>query len=343
MILIGYHSTGAYKLYDPIHKKVVVSNDVIVDETREWNWKESTEQATSKVTSIQLDSDRVEDEEEVNVPEPTIPDDDNVNNANENNVENMDNDNVEQLRRSDRVRFPSVRLQGYALYPVSLCEDVTDIMHLVLMVESEPISLDQALSNPKWKEAMVEELRSIEKNETWQMVNLPSNKRVIDVKWVYKTKMKPNGEIAKYKARLVAKGFLQQPGLDFNEIYAPVARIETVKLIVALASLRKWSLNQLDVKSAFLNGPLEEEVYVKQAPGFEKKGMENKVMKLKKALYGLKHAPRAWNKKIDASLQKLNFTKCSTEHGAYVRLNINDGLIIICLYVDDLLVIGSNE
>ena len=155
--------------------------------------------------------------------------------------------------------------------------------------------------------------------------------------------MKPNGEIAKYKARLVAKGFLQQPGLDFNEIYAPVARIETMKLIVALTSLRKWSLNQLDVKSAFLNGPLEEEVYVKQAPGFEKKGMENKVMKLKKALYGLKHAPRAWNKKIDASLQKLNFTKCSTEHGAYVRLNINDGLIIICLYVDDLLVIGSNE
>ena len=195
MILIGYHSTGAYKLYDPIHKKVVVSNDVIVDETREWNWKESTEQSTSKVTSIQLDSDRVEDEEEVNVPELTIPNDDNVNNANENNVENMDNDNMEQLRRFDRVRFPSVRLQGYALYPAGLCEDVTDIMHLVLMKESEPISLDQALSNPKWKEAMVEELRSIEKNETWQMVNLPSNKRAIDVKWVYKNKMKPNGEI----------------------------------------------------------------------------------------------------------------------------------------------------
>lgn len=104
---------------------------------------------------------------------------------------------------------------------------------------------------------MVDELRSIEKNETWQMVNLPSNKRAIDVKWIYKTKMKPNGEIAKYKVRLVAKGFLQQPGLDFNEIYAPVARIETVRLIVALTSLRKWRLNQFDVKSAFLNGPLE--------------------------------------------------------------------------------------
>ena len=102
-------------------------------------------------------------------------------------------------------------------------------------------------------------------------------------------------------------------------------------------------MNQLDVKYAFLNGPLEDEVYMKQAPGFEKKGMENKVMKLKKALYGLKQAPCAWNKKIDTLLQKLNFTKCSTEHGAYVRLNTNDDLIIIFLYVDDLLVIGSNE
>lgn len=152
----------------------------------------------------------------MNVPEPIVLNDDNVNNVNGNNVENDDNDNVEQLRRSNRVRFPSVRLQGYVMYPVGLSEDVTDIMHFILMAESEPITLDQALSNLKWKEAMVDELRSIEKTETWQMVNLPSNKRAIDVKWVYKTKMKPNGEIAKYKARLVAKGFLKNLGLEFN-------------------------------------------------------------------------------------------------------------------------------
>jgi hypothetical protein len=113
-----------------------VSNDVIVDETREWNWKESTEQATSRTTIIQLDSNQVDNEEEVNVPEPIVPNDDNVNNVNENNVENDDDDNVEQLRRSNRVRFPSVRLQGYDLYPAGLCEDATDVMHLVLMAES---------------------------------------------------------------------------------------------------------------------------------------------------------------------------------------------------------------
>ena len=133
-------------------------------------------------------------------------------------------------------------------------------------------------------------------------MNLPSNKKAIEVKWVFKTKVKPSGEIAKYKARLVAKGFLQKPGLDFNEVYAPIARIETVRLIVAIASMRKWTVSQLDVKSAFLNGPLEEEVYTRQPPGYEKIGMEDKVMKLNKALYGLKQAPRAWNKRIDGFL-----------------------------------------
>ena len=150
-------------------------------------------------------------------------------------------------------------------------------------------------------------MRSIQKNNTWEMVSLPSNKKAIEVKWVFKTKVKPFGEIAKYKARLVAKGFLQKPGLDFNEVYAPIARIETVRLIVAIASMRKWTVSQLDVKSDFLNGPLEEEVYTRQPPGYEKIGMENRVMKLNKALYDLKQAPRAWKKRIDGFLQKQKF------------------------------------
>ena len=105
------------------------------------------------------------------------------------------------------------------------------------------------------------------------------------------TAINVNGEIAKYKARLFVKGFLQKPGLDFNEVYAPVARIETVRLIVAIASMRKWTVSQLDVKSAFLNGPLEEELYTRQPPGYEKISMEDRVMKLNKTLYGLKQAP----------------------------------------------------
>lgn len=135
---------------------------------------------------------------------------------------------------------------------------------------------------------MTEEIESIERNKTWELVVLPQNKKPISVKWVYKTKLNPDGTISKHKARLVARGFLQEQGIDYKEVFAPVARFETIRLIVALANLNHWDLWQLDVKSSFLNGPLDEEVYIMQPPGYERKGEEEKVFRLKKALYGLK-------------------------------------------------------
>ena len=113
------------------------------------------------------------------------------------------------------------------------------------------------------------------------------------MKWVFKVKLKPDGIVAKHKARLVARGFLQRAGLDYSEVFAPVARLETIRLVIALAHSRDWPLYQLDVKSAFLNGTLEEEVFVKQPPRFKIKGEEDKVFRLYKTLYGLKQAPRA--------------------------------------------------
>ena len=189
---------------------------------------------------------------------------------------------------------------------------------------------------------MEEELRAIERNQIWDLVDLLSNQSPIDVKWVFKLKLKPDGSVAKHKARLVAKGFLQRAGLDYSEVIAPVARLETIRLVIALAHNRDWSLYQLDVKLAFLNGTLEEEVFVKQPPGFEIKGKEDKVFRLHKAYYGLKHAPRAWNKRIDSFLIKESFHKCEKEHGIYVRNNDKEDMIILCLYVDDLLITGSN-
>src|ERR1044072_8109551 len=115
---------------------------------------------------------------------------------------------------------------------------------------------------------MKEEVKSIEDNNTWSLVELPQGKKEIDVKWVYKLKMNPKGEVTRHKARLVAKGFLQKEGIDFDEVFAPVARHETIWLVVAVANINSWPLYQMDVKSAFLNGPLYEEVYVGQPPGF---------------------------------------------------------------------------
>lgn len=137
----------------------------------------------------------------------------------------------------------------------------------------------------------MDELKEIKNNQTWELVS-HLRKKVIDVKWFYKLKLIPNGEIANYKAMLVAKGFLQRPGIDFNEVYAPIYRLETIRIIVEIAKNKGWKMHQLDVKFIFLNGPLEEEVYAKKPPMFEIKGKEGKVYKLRNILYGLKQSPR---------------------------------------------------
>ncbi|KAK2404192.1 putative mitochondrial protein [Trifolium repens] len=161
------------------------------------------------------------------------------------------------------------------------------------MAESEPIDVSTALKNEKWVNAMKEELDSIESNQTWDLVDLPHKKKAIDVKWVYKLKVNSKGDVTRHKARLVARGFLQKEGIDYGEVFAPVTRMETIRLVTAIANLNDWNMYQLDVKSAFLNGPIEEEVYVTQPPGFVVKNQESKVYRLNKALYGLKQAPRA--------------------------------------------------
>ena len=138
---------------------------------------------------------------------------------------------------------------------------------------------------------MDEEIKMIEKNHTWELMQKPEDKEIIGLKWVYKIKYNEDGTIQKHKARLVAKGYSQLPGVDFNETFAPVVRMETIRTVLALAAQLKLQVYQLDVKSAFLNGEIEEEVYVEQPQGYKVQGEEDKVYRLKKALYGLKQAP----------------------------------------------------
>lgn len=137
------------------------------------------------------------------------------------------------------------------------------------------------------------------------------------------------------------KGYVQKYGVDFEEVFAPVARIETIRLLVDLAAANGWEIHHLDVKTAFLHGELKETVYVTQPEGFEKKGSEDKVYKLNKALYGLRQAPRAWNNKLNHILLELQFTKCSKEPSVY-RKEVKGHLLIIEVYVDDLFVTGTN-
>jgi hypothetical protein len=256
--------------------------------------------------------------------------------------EETKDDTAETSRRPVRQKQIPARLNDYEIMTDSVVNDEGDIVHFALLAETEPVNFEEAVKNSKWLGAMKEEIRSIEKNNTWELCILPKGKKSIGVKWVYKVKVNPKGEVVKYKARLVVRGFLQRQGIDYEEVFAPVARLETVRLVVAHASMQGWNLHQLDVKSAFLNGELEEEVYIDQPQGFVKKGSEDKVLRLRKALYGLKQAPRAWNKRIDKALINMKFNKCISEHGVYVKSGGGE-IVIVCLFVDDLLVTGNSE
>ena len=163
------------------------------------------------------------------------------------------------------------------------------------------------------------------------------------MKWIYKTKFNENGQMDKYKARLVAKGYTQLHGVDYTEVFAPVACMETIWLVVAFAAQRKWTIYQLDVKSAFLHGKLNEEVFVEKPCGYVQKEHEKKVYKLKKALYGLKQAPRIWYSYIEAYFMQEGFEKCDYEHTLFIKTRKEGKVLIVSLYVDDLLFTRNDE
>lgn len=189
----------------------------------------------------------------------------------------------------------------------------------------------EATRDEAWNQAMKEEITMIEKNSTWEMVERAGNKSVVGVRWIFKTKLNLDGSIQKHKARLVAKGYTQNPGVDFNETFAPVARLDTIRTQIDLVAQRNWKLFQLDVKLAFLNGVLKEEVYIKQPKGIEVKGAEGKVYKLKNALYGLKQAPRAWYGEINTYLLKCRFRRSISEATLYVKTKKSIGTVIVSI------------
>jgi hypothetical protein len=158
---------------------------------------------------------------------------------------------------------------------------------------------------------------------------------VVSSKWLYKIKHVVDGSIEKYKGRFVARGFSQKEGIDYEEMFALVARYTSIRTIIALAAKMKWKLHQMDVKITFLNGVIEEEVCIEQPQGFEVEERNTHVCRFKKALYRLKQAPRAWSGRIDSFLTSLGFTKSKADSNLYFKV-MNDEHVILLLYVDDI-------
>ncbi|CAL9027038.1 unnamed protein product [Prunus brigantina] len=177
-----------------------------------------------------------------------------------------------------------------------------------------PTKLQDALSNPKWVDAMQVEMEALNKNATWELVPLPKGKKAVGCRWVFTLKHKADGSIDRYKARLVAKGYTQTYGVDYTETFAPVAKLNTVRVLLSLAANHDWPLLQFDVKNAFLHGDLKEEIYMDPPPGIPVTSKEGMVCKLRESLYGLKQSPRAWFGRFAASMRKSGYVQSNSDH-----------------------------
>jgi hypothetical protein len=205
----------------------------------------------------------------------------------------------------------------------------------------EPYRIEDALRDSDWVLAMLEELNNFTRNEVWHLVPHP-NQNVVGTKWVFRNKQDEHGVVTRNKARLVAKCYSQVKGLDFNETYAPVARLEWIHILLAYATYHGFKLYQMDVKSAFLNGPIKKEVYVEQPPGFEDSEYPNHVYKLSNTLYGLKQAPRAWYECLRDFLITDGFKVGKANPTLFTKIIAKD-LFVCQIYVDDIIFGSTNK
>ncbi|GJY40225.1 ribonuclease H-like domain, reverse transcriptase, RNA-dependent DNA polymerase [Tanacetum coccineum] len=373
MVYLGNEQgSKAFRLFDPTTQRICVSRDVMFKENETWDWKDYMSELIKdepewtdfrigdlKATNKHHDQgfQPIEEDNEF----PNNDDDDYVSptrdspshsqtphtpstsssqvnsqvtpNTSTQSYYQSDNDSTQVINSPSH--FDHTPLRGFRTL-----SDLYENTEELLLAEDEPKNYKEASSDQKWIEAMKVELDSINRNNTWELTTLPKGHKAIGLKWVFKTKKDANGNIIKHKARLVAKGYIQEHGIDFEEVFAPVARMETIRLLLAIAANNKWEVHHLDVKSAFLHGDLKEEVYVTQPEGFITRQDQGKVYRLIKALYGLRQAPRAWNIKLDNTLKSLDFKKCALEQAIYTKTS-KDSTLLIGVYVDDLIITGT--
>ncbi|KAJ9545430.1 hypothetical protein OSB04_025137 [Centaurea solstitialis] len=243
------------------------------------------------------------------------------------------------LRKEPRhcTRYP---IQNYVAYSHLSSESKAYTSTL----DSYPIPRDvrSALAHPGWRQAMEDELGALRSNHTWDLETLPPRKRVVGCRWVFTVKLHPDGSLHRLKARLVAKGYSQAYGIDYDETFSPVAKMSSVRICIALAAIHHWPLYQLDVKNAFLNGVLKEEVYMEQPPGFIVEEEASKVCRLRRSLYGLKQSPRAWFGRFSSVMGEFGMVRSASDYSVFFRYKQGKRIIVV-VYVDDIIITGDDE
>ena len=325
-IFVGYTSTtNVYRIYNPLTNKIVESRDVVF---HEYVQNTNDEDVPTDGLPIFQPSTVPKDEHESDHDE--ISSDDTSDHPVISDKEGNQPQDI-QLRKSDRIKRKPSNWWGVS--------STNEHAHFVTLYD-EPDTYHEAMASneaTKWKKAMEEEISALDSNQTWTLVELPVGRLSIGCRWVYKIKQNSSGDIERFKARLVAKGFAQTLGVDYEETFAPVVKFDSLRILLSVAASRRYILHQMDVKSAFLHGELDEEVYMKQPEGFQDN--TSRVCKLRKALYGLKQASRQWYTRINQFFIQNNSRKLSADHGIFYNSNL-----IVAIYVDDLIITGpTNE
>ncbi|KAH9698504.1 Integrase catalytic domain-containing protein [Citrus sinensis] len=336
-IFLGYsNSSKAYRVYN--------KRTLVVEESMHVTFDESNPSSTEKVV---VDDDAGEEEQE-----------EEASNDNQEDAphgiqeEHHEEPNVEQNEGTSQTLPKEWRYVSSHPKDVILGDPSRGITtrsslrntceHNAFISQIEPKSFEDAENDESWIMAMQEELNQFERNNVWELVPKLEHKSVIGTKWVFRNKMDESGVVVRNKARLVAQGYNQEEGIDFDETFAPVARLESIRMLLAYACHKDFILFQMDVKSAFLNGYIMEEVYVKQPPGFENEKFPNHVYKLLKALYGLKQAPRAWYDRLKNFLLENDFSMGKADTTLFVK-HKNQDILIVQIYVDDIIFGSTNE
>lgn len=345
-IFLGYSEDEfGYRLWDPRDRKVVRSRDVVFFEDQTIEDCEKKKANPSPCITV---------DPTPSLPRVVVPQDhggdmhDHANDTLDDDGHNGDdNDDVpvqteEAQPQSDPSPPPQLRKSTRAIKPSTRFPN----NEYVLVTDGgEPETYDEAMSHvhrEKWYDAMQDEMKSLHENHTFELMELPKGKRALKNKWVYRLKCDDTSSQPRYKARLVVKGFSQKKGINFDEIFSPVVKMSSIQVVLGLAASMDLEIEQLDVKTTFLHGDLDEEIYMEQPEGFQVKGKENLVCCLKKSLYGLKQAPRQWYKKFESFMIDHDFHKTHSDHCVFVKNYSEGDFLILLLYVDDMLIVGQD-